>query len=61
MDGHKLFEQRIMPMFEAQEQAEKKGEHEFECPLCKGTAKWARADNNHLWIKCMDCDFRLVE
>jgi uncharacterized Zn finger protein len=56
------FQNRILPMFKAQEQAEKKAQHEFECPLCHGTAKWARAEGNrHLWIKCMDCDFVLVE
>ena len=61
-DVGNIFEKRVMPMLEAQKKAKEQGKHEYECPLCKGTAKWARAEGNrHLWIKCMDCDFVLVE
>ena len=52
----------LKKMLYAQKKAEFMGEHDFTCPLCQGKAKWARAaGNDHLWIQCHDCGFRLVE
>lgn len=55
-------ENGVFKMLDAQIEAEAAGEQEFTCPLCQGKAKWARAaGNNHLWIQCHDCGFRLRE
>ena len=34
-------------MLEEQLKAELAGQQEFICPICKGKAKWARAESNH--------------
>lgn len=48
-------------MLEEQLKAELAGQQEFICPICKGKAKWARAESNHhLWIQCHGCGFKLM-
>lgn len=56
------FKKRIIPMLKAQEKAEKAGQFEFICPLCKGTVTWNRSTyNNHLHIYCSGCGFKMME
>lgn len=46
----------------AQEEAEKKGEENFVCPLCGGVAWWCRSSyNGHLRMGCENCDFLLMQ
>lgn len=53
---------KVFEILEAQQKAEEARKQEFQCPLCQGKAKWARAEgNNHLWIQCHDCGFLLRE
>lgn len=53
---------RTIKFFEAQSEAEEKGEHEFTCPLCGGHAHWDRSEyNNHLHTGCDDCKFFIIE
>lgn len=54
--------EEILKYLEAQEQAEKKGEHDFICSLCGGTAHWSRAkSNNHLHMSCDKCGMVMME
>lgn len=47
---------------EAQEEAEKRGKHEFVCPLCGGEAWWFRVPGNkHLRCGCRKCGIRMME
>ena len=49
-------------MYIAQEEAEKKGEENFVCPLCGGVAWWGRSSyNGHLHMGCNNCDFRIMQ
>ena len=61
IEDYKCFEE-IKKFSEAQEEAEKRGENEFACPLCGGEAFWARSGyNNHLRCGCKKCGFRMTE
>ena len=52
----------IFKYLQAQQEAEKKGEHEFVCPICGGKARWLRSTyNNHLHSSCEKCKFRVME
>lgn len=54
--------EKIKPFMEAQQEAEKEGQQEFTCPLCRGPAMWSRSPhNNHLWCKCKGCGFLMME
>ena len=52
----------LIKFLNAQEEAEKKGDNEFICPICGGTAKWTRSSyNNHLHAHCCDCGFLVMQ
>ncbi len=52
----------IILFLKAQQEAEEKGEKEFVCPLCGGTAIWARSSyNKHLRCKCEKCGIKMME
>lgn len=54
--------EKLVVLFEAQQEAEAKGEHEFICPICKGIAWWDRAKvNGHICIRCDGCDILVME
>lgn len=45
----------------AQRRAEKKGQDEFVCPLCGGSAWWARMLlDNRLNCGCKNCNFLVI-
>lgn len=52
----------VFKYLEAQDKAEKAGEHEFTCPICGGKATWFRSEyNNHLHSHCEKCGMGIVE
>ena len=52
----------IFKYLKAQQEAEKKGEHEFVCPICGGKARWLRSTyNNHLRSICEKCKSSIME
>ena len=52
----------LVKFLAAQAEAEQRQEHDFECPLCGGSAHWERAEfNNHLHTGCDDCHFLIME
>ena len=57
---YEMFAQTI-EFLDAQHEAEKRGEHEFTCPICGGIARWERAgENGHLHVGCV-CGMRVCE
>ena len=65
MKSHEQLEKiqkEVLAFMGAVEEAEKKGEYEFVCPLCGGKANWARSTyNGHLSAMCEGCRFRVME
>lgn len=56
------FYKNDVPFFKAIEEAEKKGEEDFTCPLCGGKAWWGRSKiNNHLHAHCDGCNFTIMQ
>lgn len=54
--------EKLEALFEAQQEAEAKGEHDFVCPICKCVAWWDRAKiNGHIRIRCDGCDLSVME
>lgn len=52
----------LFKFLEAQDEAEKRKEDSFTCPLCGQVAVWGRSrENNHLYAKCKGCGFRLIQ
>ena len=52
----------LFKFLEAQDEAEKRQEDFFTCPLCGGVAVWRRAkENNHLYTRCQSCGFGLIQ
>lgn len=49
-------------LLSAQHKAEKSDNTKFICPLCGGVAVWERSkSNNHIYTRCTDCDFKVME
>ena len=55
-------EEKIFAFIKAQAEAEEKGEHEFVCPLCGGSAHFGRDKQcKHLHTGCDDCGIMIME
>ncbi|MBQ4238634.1 MAG: zinc ribbon domain-containing protein [Ruminococcus sp.] len=49
-------------MLKALKIAESEQKEQFECPLCGGTVKWYRNENNnHIHLTCGLCGFKIYE
>ena len=54
--------EHFFKFMEAMQEAERKGEKEFICPLCGGKARWDRAScNGHKHSLCTACGFSVDE